>query len=387
MFVPLSRPDITGQEIEAVIDIMKSGILSIGPKVNEFEETIADYVGLKHAVAVNSGTSALHLIVRSLGLEQGQTMLTSSFTFVSSANVAIYEGAIPVFADIEESSLNISPQTLEEALERYAKKGLETDCMNLPPFQPDLFMGVDIFGHPMDWDEIERICERNGLPVIEDSCEALGTVYKDRKAGSFGLAGAFAFYPNKQITTGEGGVIVTNDASIAQMCRSMRNQGRGISENWLEHVRLGYNYRLDELSSAMGLEQMRRIDEILSKRDSAAKRYSELLSRIDGVTVPAIADYVTSLGWFVYVIRLEDSIDRDGFMDYLRDNGVQCRDYFRPVHLQPFYIKEYGYKEGMLPVTERVSRQTVAIPFFSNLSQEEQEYVAETITRAVERSG
>ncbi|NBJ13990.1 MAG: DegT/DnrJ/EryC1/StrS family aminotransferase [Dehalobacter sp. 4CP] len=387
MFVPLSRPDITGQEIEAVIDIMKSGILSIGPKVNEFEETIADYVGLKHAVAVNSGTSALHLIVRSLGLEQGQTMLTSSFTFVSSANVAIYEGAIPVFADIEESSLNISPQTLEEALERYAKKGLETDCMNLPPFQPDLFMGVDIFGHPMDWDEIERICERNGLPVIEDSCEALGTVYKDRKAGSFGLAGAFAFYPNKQITTGEGGVIVTNDASIAQMCRSMRNQGRGISENWLEHVRLGYNYRLDELSSAMGLEQMRRIDEILSKRDSAAKRYSELLSRIDGVTVPAIADYVTSLGWFVYVIRLEDSIDRDGFMDYLRDNGVQCRDYFRPVHLQPFYIKQYGYKEGMLPVTERVSRQTVAIPFFSNLSQEEQEYVAETITRAVERSG
>ena len=314
-------------------------------------------------------------------------MLTSSFTFVSSANVAIYEGAIPVFADIEESSLNISPQTLEEALERYAKKGLETDCMNLPPFQPDLFMGVDIFGHPMDWDEIERICERNGLPVIEDSCEALGTVYKDRKAGSFGLAGAFAFYPNKQITTGEGGVIVTNDASIAQMCRSMRNQGRGISENWLEHVRLGYNYRLDELSSAMGLEQMRRIDEILSKRDSAAKRYSELLSRIDGVTVPAIADYVTSLGWFVYVIRLEDSIDRDGFMDYLRDNGVQCRDYFRPVHLQPFYIKQYGYKEGMLPVTERVSRQTVAIPFFSNLSQEEQEYVAETITRAVERSG
>lgn len=387
MFVPLSRPDITGQEIEAVIDIMKSGILSIGPKVNEFEETIADYVGLKHAVAVNSGTSALHLIVRSLGLEQGQTMLTSSFTFVSSANVAIYEGAIPVFADIEESSLNISPQTLEEALERYAKKGLETDCMNLPPFQPDLFMGVDIFGHPMDWDEIERICERNGLPVIEDSCEALGTVYKDRKAGSSGLAGAFAFYPNKQITTGEGGVIVTNDASIAQMCRSMRNQGRGISENWLEHVRLGYNYRLDELSSAMGLEQMRRIDEILSKRDSAAKRYSELLSRIDGVTVPAIADYVTSLGWFVYVIRLEDSIDRDGFMDYLRDNGVQCRDYFRPVHLQPFYIKQYGYKEGMLPVTERVSRQTVAIPFFSNLSQEEQEYVAETITRAVERSG
>ncbi len=387
MFVPLSRPDITGQEIEAVIDIMKSGILSIGPKVNEFEETIADYVGLKHAVAVNSGTSALHLIVRSLGLEQGQTMLTSSFTFVSSANVAIYEGAIPVFADIEESSLNISPQTLEEALERYAKKGLETNCMNLPPFQPDLFMGVDIFGHPMDWDEIERICERNGLPVIEDSCEALGTVYKDRKAGSFGLAGAFAFYPNKQITTGEGGVIVTNDASIAQMCRSMRNQGRGISENWLEHVRLGYNYRLDELSSAMGLEQMRRIDEILSKRDSAAKRYSELLSRIDGVTVPAIADYVTSLGWFVYVIRLEDSIDRDGFMDYLRDNGVQCRDYFRPVHLQPFYIKQYGYKEGMLPVTERVSRQTVAIPFFSNLSQEEQEYVAETITRAVERSG
>lgn len=387
MFVPLSSPDITGKEIEAVTKLMASGVLSIGPAVVEFEKIVADYAGLKYAVAVNSGTSALHLIVKSIGLSRGQVMLTSPFTFVSSSNVAIYEGAFPVFADIDEATYNVSPETLEEALENYSARGLKTYKLELQSFTPELFMGVDIFGHPMEWDGIEGVCNKFGITLIEDSCEALGSSYMGRKAGSFGLAGAFAFYPNKQITTGEGGIIVTDDSEIAELSKSMRNQGRGVSGNWLEHVRLGYNYRLDELSSALGVEQMSRLDEILTKRERVAKRYGELLKKIDGLKIPSIADYVTSMGWFVYVVRLDSSIDREKFMNFLKENGVQCRDYFRPVHLQPFYMSEYGYTEGMYPVTERVARQTVAIPFFSNLTFSEQEYVASTIERAIERLG
>jgi len=387
LLVPLARPDITKREVEAIIGLMDSGILSIGPKVVEFERIIADYVGLKYAIAVNSGTSALHLIVRSVGLGRGKVMLTSPFTFVSSANVAIYEGAIPVFADIDEKTYNISPETLDEALEKYSRKGLETEKLSLKNFLPDLFMGVDIFGHPMDWEGIEAVCQKYAIPIVEDSCEALGSSYLGKKAGSFGLAGAFAFYPNKQITTGEGGIIVTNDPSINELSRSMRNQGRGVAEDWLEHVRLGYNYRMDELSAALGIEQMKRIDEILRKRKVVADRYSALLSKIGGITVPYLEDYVTSMGWFVYVIRLDERIDRDRFMDRLKENGVQCREYFRPVHLQPFYVEEFGYREGSFPVTERISAQTVAIPFFSNLSPDEQEYVAQVVAKAVERCG
>jgi dTDP-4-amino-4,6-dideoxygalactose transaminase len=384
MFIPLSKPDVTEKEITAVTDLMSSGILSIGPKVAEFEERFAEYIGVEHAVAVNSGTSALHLIVRSLDLKQGQTVITSSFTFVSSANVAIYEGAVPVFADIDEATYNISPETLEDALGYYSKNGLNTGQIKLRPFIPDVFMAVDIFGHPLEWDGIEGVCNRHGVKIIEDSCEALGSSFMGRRTGTFGLAGAFAFYPNKQITTGEGGIIVTDDSKIAELSKSMRNQGRGTSENWLEHVRLGYNYRMDEMSAALGIEQLKRIDEILAKRQRVADRYKKLLSKIDGVETPFVADYATSIGWFVYVIRLDEKIKRDNFMRHLIDNGVQCRDYFRPIHLQPFYMTKFGFKNGMFPVTEELARRTVAIPFFNNLSEEEQQFVAHTIEKALE---
>jgi len=387
MFVPLSKPYITVEEIEAVIEVMKSGILSIGEKVKAFEESMASFVGAKYAVAVNSGTSALHLILSGLEFGKGQRLLTSSFTFISSANVALYNGGIPVFADIDEKTLNISPDTLFEALEHYSKKGLATEKLELKPFVPEVLMGVDIFGHPMDWDSVVEICDRFGIKIVEDSCEALGSAYKGKKLGTFGVAGAFAFYPNKQITTGEGGIIVTNNEELAKAAKSMRNQGRGEAEEWLEHIRIGYNYRLDELSAAIGVEQMKKIDEILSKRSEAAEYYSSLFEKLDGIEPPSVENYATSIGWFVYVVKLAPTVDRNKVIDYLREQGIQSRDYFRPVHLQPFYKRLFGYEEGFLPVTESISRRTLAIPFYTSITKAEQEYVVHHLHRAVEQFG
>jgi len=248
-------------------------------------------------------------------------------------------------------------------------------------------MAVDIFGHPLDWDGITVVCEKHKIKIIEDSCEALGSEYKDKKVGSFGKAGSFAFYPNKQITTGEGGIIVTDNETIAKVVKSMRNQGRGVEENWLEHVRLGYNYRIDELSAAIGFVQMDRFDELFYKRSKVADRYNSLFENVEGVQSPYIADYVTKMSWFVYVIRFDEKIDRDKVMEYLNNHGIQCRDYFKPIHLQPFYKKQFGYSEGMFPVTEKVSKQTLAIPFHNNLTEEEQSYVVETLKEAIERVG
>ncbi|TYB88814.1 MAG: DegT/DnrJ/EryC1/StrS family aminotransferase [Kosmotoga sp.] len=387
MFVPLASPDITEREIEVVNKVLQSGILSIGEFTKKFEEKIANFVGLSYAVAVNSGTSALHLIARALNVTSGDIMITSPFTFISSANVALFEHALPVFADIDEKTLNVSPETLDHALKLYETKGLKTESLSLPVFTPGYFMAVDIFGHPLDWDGIIDICEKHKIRIIEDSCEALGSEYNGKKIGSFGEAGSFAFYPNKQITTGEGGIIVTDNETIAKAAKSMRNQGRGVDENWLEHVRLGYNYRIDELSAAIGFVQLERFDELFDKRSNVAHRYNKLLENVEGVNTPYIADYVTKMSWFVYVIRFDETIDRDKVMEYLNNKGVQCRDYFRPIHLQPFYKKQFGYTEGMFPVTEKVSRQTLAIPFHNNLTNEEQNYVVETIKEAIERIG
>ncbi|MEA2066903.1 MAG: DegT/DnrJ/EryC1/StrS family aminotransferase [Thermotogota bacterium] len=387
MFVPLASPDITEKEIETVNKVLQSGMLSIGEYTKKFEEKIAKYSGLSYAVAVNSGTSALHLIARALNMTSGDIMITSSFTFISSANVALFEHALPVFADIDEKTLNITPETLDHALKVYEKRGMKTEKLSLPVFTPGYFMAVDIFGHPLDWNGITNICENHKIKIIEDSCEALGSEYKGNKVGSFGEAGSFAFYPNKQITTGEGGIIVTDNETIAKNTKSMRNQGRGVEENWLEHVRLGYNYRIDELSAAIGSVQMDRFDELFNRRSEVANRYNSLFENVEGVQTPYIADYVTKMSWFVYVIRFDETLDRDKIMEYLNNHGVQCRDYFKPIHLQPFYKKQFGYTEGMFPVTEKVSKQTLAIPFHNNLTVVEQNYVAETLKEAIERVG
>ncbi len=383
--IPLSGPFIEKDDVDRVLAVLKSRRLSIGPFVEEFEKKVADYTKLRYAVAVNSGTSALHLILRSLDLP-GKFMLVPSFTFIASANVALFENKIPLFLDIEDRTFNAPPDVLEETLRRIEKGKYEYDGNKVKLEDICCFMAVDIFGHPLDWDDILRVADEYNLVVIEDSCEALGSEYKGRKAGTFGIAGAFAFYPNKQITTGEGGIIVTNDERIASLSRSMRNQGRGEGGEWLLHVRIGYNYRMDEMSAALGVSQMEKIDRIISMRNEVASRYNELLKDIDGVRAPIVEGYVTKMSWFVYVVLLDDWIDRDEVMEYMSKNGVQVRNYFQPVHLQPLY-RQMGHKEGELPVAENVSKRTLAIPFYTDMDYEDQKTAVEILKEAIEKVG
>jgi len=385
--IPLSKPYLTDVEIETIMNVMKSDRLSMGEYTNLFERKIASVANVNYAVAVNSGTSALHLILRALGVEEFDFMLVPSFTFVASANVALFERAIPVFVDIDERTYNMDPDALEKLL-----RDIERGCVHIGNNRVDIkkvrfLMTVDVFGQPVNYDRVLSIAHDWNLKVIEDSCEALGSEYRARPCGSFGEAGAFAFYPNKQITTGEGGIIVTNNKELAMLCKSMRNQGRGEEEDWLNHVRLGFNYRIDELSAALGYAQLTHLEEILEKRNNVALSYNQLLSRYNWVQIPHIEDYTTKIGWFVYVVKLDEKINRGRIMDYMNKRGIQVRNYFTPIHLQPFYRKLFGFSEGMLPVTERVSKSTLALPFYTTLTLQEQETVIEILKEAVERVG
>lgn len=355
MQISLSNPDITEAEINAVVGVLKTPNLSLGPKLPEFEKKVAEYTGVKHAIAVNSGTSALHLIIRSLGIGEGDEVITAPFSFIASANCILFEKAKPVFVDIEPGTLNIDVTKIEKKI---------TD-------KTRAILAVDIFGLPADWDALEQLAKRHDLTLIEDSCEALGAEYKSRKAGSFGRAGCFAFYPNKQITTGEGGVIVTNDDEIAGLSKSMRNQGRDDNGGWLHHQRLGYNYRLSDINCALGIAQMERLEEILAKRDKVAQLYNQKLRGLNGVVLPQDAP-AGKRSWFVYVIKLTERYsnkDRDGILRKLRELGIGCSDYFSPIHLQPFYVEMFGYKRGDFPVTEFAAERTVALPFYNNLTE------------------
>ena len=370
MKIPLSSPDIVEKDIEAVVGVMKTRFLSIGPKVVEFEKRMGNFAGTKYAVAVNSGTSALHLIIRGLGIGEGDMVITTPFSFIASANCILFERARPLFVDIDEQTLNLDPNKTDEQLGKMSREELD---------KVKAMIVVDAFGQPADWDRFTEIAKRYNLLLIEDSAEALGSEYKGRKCGTFGEAGVFAFYPNKQITTGEGGILVTDDAELARLVRSMRSQGRGESGEWLDHERLGYNYRMDELSSALGCSQMERIEEILDKRAKVASMYGEKLAEVEEVQVPFIAPYVSRMSWFVYVVRLRRGIDRDRFIKYLNEEGVQCKPYFTPIHLQPFYRKMFGYKEGDFPITEDVTGTTIALPFFNNLKEEQIDYVVKKL--------
>lgn len=365
--IPLAKPYITEEDKGAVLEVLETPFLSLGPKLPQFERIMAEYAGRKYAVAVNSGTSALHLAIKALGIGPGDEVITTPFSFIASANCILYEGAKPVFVDVEEDTLNIDPEKVERAITPRTKA----------------ILPVDIFGHPCRWDEILDLAERHNLRVIEDSCEALGSEYKGKKCGSFGDISTFAFYPNKQITTGEGGVILTDDEEIYKMCQSWRNQGRGESGAWLVHETLGYNYRLDEMSCALGISQMQKIGEILQMREKVAEYYGELLSGIKGVKIPYIAPYATRVSWFVYVIRIKGR--RDEVMEHLNRKGIQCRPYFcPPLHLQPFYRQRFHYKEGDFPVAEQASREVLALPFFTTLSKKEIEEVVSAIKEVLE---
>lgn len=362
MQIPLSNPDITKAEINAVVDVLKTPHLSLGPKLPEFEKVMADYAKVKYAVAVNSGTSALHLIVRSLGIGEGDEVVTTPFSFIASSNCILFEQAKPVFVDIDPGTMNIDTNKIEEKITKKTKA----------------LLAVDVFGYPADWVELERLAKKHGLFLIEDSCEALGAEYQQRKAGSFGDAGCFAFYPNKQITTGEGGIIVTNDNKIAELCKSLRNQGRNINAGWLQHARLGYNYRLSDINCALGITQMKRIKELLAKREKVAMLYQEALKSLKGITIPPDSTANIKRSWFVYVIKLNDRYtqrDRDKIMNELKRNGVECSNYFTPIHLQPFNADRFGFKKGDFPITEAIAERTIALPFYNNLSEKQVEFV------------
>jgi perosamine synthetase len=366
MQIPLSNPDITGIEIDAVLGVLKTPNLSLGPKVPEFEGELAQYAGVRHAIAVNSGTSALHLIIRSLGIGEGNEVITTPFSFVASANCILFERAKPVFVDIDSDTLNIDVDKIEEKITKSTKA----------------ILAVDVFGYPAEWDELEKIAQKHNLFLIEDSCEALGAEYKGKKIGSFGQAGCFAFYPNKQITTGEGGVITTNNEQVAKLCRSMRNQGRDEEGGWLQHQRLGYNYRLSEINCALGVAQMERIEEILAKREKVAGVYSEKLRDFEEVSLPPESTDKIKRSWFVYVIKLNEKYspqDRDKILDGLRQKGIGCSNYFTPIHLQPFYVGMFGYKKGDFPITETASERTIALPFYNGLEEEKINYIVQSL--------
>lgn len=368
MNIQLANPDITQAEIDAVVEVMKSGWLSIGPKVEEFEKKIADYIGVKHAVAVNSGTSGLHLLIKAFGIKEGDEVITTPFSFVASTNCILFERAKPVFVDINPETLEMDIDKIEERITNRTKA----------------ILPVDVFGHPMDIKRLRDIADKHGLVLIEDSCEALGSEYDGIKSGSMADAAAFAFYPNKQITTGEGGMIVTNNDDIAELCRSYRSQGRAITGFWLHHERMGYNYRMSEINAVIGSAQMDRLDGIIARRNRVAAMYNERLSKIKGVRLPYVSPKTTIMSWFVYVIRLNKEINRDEVMEFLKQNGVACRPYFTPIHIQPYIKEMFGYREEDFPNTAMAGRSCIALPFYNDLDINEIEYVAEILEKGIE---
>jgi perosamine synthetase len=358
MTIPMSRPDITSAERAAVLDVLSGATLALGPRLDQFERRLAAYVGAPHGVAVSSGTAGLHLCMIAAGAGEGDAVLTTPFSFVASANCILYERARPVFVDVDPFTLAIEPNALETAVKKLVGRRR----------RPKAILPVHVFGHPADMDPIRDLATRYELPVIEDACEAIGASYKDRPVGTLGDAAVFAFYPNKQITTGEGGMIVTGDAAWDVLFRSLRNQGRDVFDGWLQHSRLGWNYRMDELSAALGLVQVERLDEILARRASVADAYTQRLARLEHLTPPAVAPWVTRMSWFVYVIRLAPWLDRDAVIRALDERGVPSRAYFPPIHLQPVYRERFGFRPGAFPVSEEMGRRCLALPFFGAMT-------------------
>jgi dTDP-4-amino-4,6-dideoxygalactose transaminase len=363
MRIPMSEPDITEQELTAVQEVLRSPILALGPRATLFERKVAERAGAAHAVAVSSGTAGLHLCMIAAGVGESDLVLTTPFSFVASANCILYERARPLFVDVDPETLTIDPEALARTLRGLLRAG-SADAKRVRAILP-----VHVFGQAADMDPILALGRAHGIPVIEDACEAIGAGYHGRPVGSLGDAGVFAFYPNKQITTGEGGMIVTRDEAWDALFRSLRNQGRDVFDGWLAHTRLGYNYRLDELSAALGVAQIDRLDEILARRARVADWYATRLADIEELTLPVVARWTTRMSWFVYVVRLAAAIDRDWVIAALKRRGVPARAYFPPIHLQPFYRQRFGFKPGDFPVAERAGACALALPFFGLMTE------------------
>jgi perosamine synthetase len=365
--IPLSRPFLDEREAKEVLEVLKSRHLSLGSAIPRFEGMFAERVGAPYAAAVSSGTAGLHLACRIAGIKPGDEVITSPYSFVASANCFMYEGATPVFADIDARTFNLDPAAVEAAITE----------------KTSAVVSVDIFGYPCELDEIRAICDRHGLAHIEDSCEALGAEYKGRRLGSHGHMAVFAFYPNKQMTTGEGGMVTTGSAEELELLVSLRNQGRADTDGWLDHSRMGFNYRLSDIHAAIGIAQLEKLDELLAMRKAAGERYAQLLAGVDGVTTLAADDADHKRSWFVYVVKLASGIDRDRVIAALEDQGIQSRPYLPCIHLQKYMRERFGFREWMFPVAEETSRKTLALPFYSGIDPEDQARVVDALRSAI----
>jgi perosamine synthetase len=368
--IPLSSPDIHADDVELVARVLRSNRLSIGPFIKELERDFADYIGTKHAVAVTNGTSGLHLCICAAGITEGDEVITTPFSFIASANCILYERATPVFVDIDEASLNLDPAQVARAVTGRTRAMLP----------------VHVFGQPCAMDELQAVCNDRNLALIEDACEAVGAEYKGRKVGTFGKAAVFSFYPNKAMTLGEGAVVTTDDPRWAELMRSLRNQGRGDGGMGYSSGRLGYNYRLDEMSAALGVAQLKRLDRLLAQRQAVAARYGDMLRHVPGVTIKRTLASTTRMSWFVFVIHLDPRIDRDRVIEQLEARGIPSRVYFTPIHLEPYYRERFGFRPGDFPVAERVAASILALPFHTNLSDAEMDEVVAALQSAVVRA-
>jgi perosamine synthetase len=364
--IPLARPVLGEEEERAVVEVLRSRHLSLGPRVPEFERRFAERLGVPHASAVSSGTAGLHLALRAVGVQRGDEVVTSPFSFVASANAPIYEGARPVFADIDPRTLNLDPEAAAAAI-------TERTTALLP---------VHIFGHPADLPAFEAM----GLPIVEDACEALGAVHADGvPVGGRGHPAVFGFYANKQLTTGEGGLVSMADPAHKSRIDSERNQGRAPDMGWLDHDRLGFNYRLTDIACAIGLAQLDRLDGMLSARARVAGWYRELLAGIEGLELPCEDAGGDVRGWFVFVVQLPRGVDRDDTVRALREHGVQSKPYLPAIHLMSFYRERFGHRPGEFPVCEDVAERSLALPFFPELAQGQAEQVAAALRTVLRR--
>ena len=375
--IPLSKPDLSPLETELVLEVMRNERLAMGPMTDEFESLVAGHVGTKHAVAVNSGTSGLFCVLKALGVGPGDEVITTPFSFIASTNVILHVGATPVFVDIEPVSLNMDPGLIERAITSRTKA----------------ILAVETFGNPTHMDLYAEIARKHGLVMIEDCCEALGGACDGKKAGTFGAAGVFGFYPNKQVATGEGGMIVTDDDEVANICRSLRNQGRGADaagkQAWLRHERLGDNFRISELQAAVGVGQMRRIDELIERRRRVATAYINRLSGMSDLVLPTV-DPRTEMSWFVFVPRLGvgfTSAERDELIADLRTHDIGSADYFPCIHEMPFIRAMFGSNPPSMPIAESISGRTIALPFHGGLTDGEVELVAQTLEVLLGKGG
>jgi perosamine synthetase len=369
-FIPLARPDLGGREEAHLLEALRSGRLALGPRLGEFEAALSGRLRDLPVSAVSSGTAGLHLAVRAAGVEPGDEVITSPFSFVASANCLLYENARPVFCDIDPRTLNVDPEAAAAAV------GERTTGL-LP---------VHIFGYPAAMPAFERLAATHGLWIVEDSCEALGAVHADGlPVGARGNLSVFGFYPNKQVTTGEGGAVVCPDPAVKERIDSERNQGRAPDMGWLDHDRLGFNYRLDDLSCALGLAQLERLDELLAGRARVAALYSEALAGVEGLDLPCPDEGGDRRSWFVYVVQLPRDVDRDAAVAAMREHGIDTKPYLPAIHLMSFYRERFGHREGEFPVCENMARRSLALPFFGRLSEGQVERVVEALRAVLAR--